>query len=235
MENLIIILFVLVILKFSLKITLFKNKLALLIVASVAAFYSYLLYPFVIEQNKSDLSFLLSNSRIMINFAVIVCIEAVTGILISIGMLQNLFREKKMRFVKIAKVVPGILIFIALFYLETIVFFYFTGYSFRRVATGYSFVIFAIILLLAYGLKILIPKIDLRYEVKFLINIFILFIGVVISVFYAKYSVVSYAAIIDYKSLLLSISIAILALFSGIIIYKIKLNKKIKKLEKWKL
>ncbi len=233
MENVLQVILILSVIKFACKATFYKSYSGVLLFAGLAGIFTYIIHPFVIKQNGDIYTVLFSESRRVTNLALVITLEAISGILISIGMLQNLFSVKKRKWIKLLKLVPGVLIAGAIFYIELKVFYLFPGLNFKLTSLITAISLFLLITLLSFFIKYFFPQDSIRYELKFLINSILFIIAIIINAGLASYNHSEYNSGINFTNLLVFILIVIALGTSGYYLNKIKNKKQFKFLQKW--
>jgi hypothetical protein len=169
METLFQLILVLALLKYAVKAGFFKGWRGPVIYSLIAGLIAFIFYPVIIKLESTFFEKVLSNPQQVANLAVLITLEALGGILISIGMVKTL------------RIVPGILIVGAVFYIELKVFSSITGQPFLRLAILTAFFLAAGIFLLSRGIKKAMPGLEDRYELKFLSNVLLLILAVVLN------------------------------------------------------
>lgn len=233
MESILQVILILSVIKFACKATFYKSYSGVLLFAGLAGIFAYIIHPFVIKQNGDIYSVLFSDGRRVTNLAIIITLEAISGILISIGMLQNLFTPKKRNWIKLLKLSPGLLIAGAIFYIELKTFYLFPGLNFKITALITSFGLFFLITILSTIIKYLFSLESIRYELKFLLNGILLIVAIIINAGLSSYNQSRYVADINLVKLLVFILIVISLGTLGYFLNKIKNKKHFKFLRKW--
>ncbi len=182
-QALVIILFVLAIVSCSIQFSLFPIKKVIWGWLAGISVYVYLMYQQAIEQSYSVFREMLSNSTLMTDFTVLQVIEAIGGILLSIYLIRFHFKERVKSIYQYFVYLPGIILFPAIFYIESYLFLQITGMNFQGLAICLAIAIPALILLMKWGITSLIPEFDLRLELKFALHIIQLVNAVILSVF----------------------------------------------------
>lgn len=227
MELYIQIIFVLAAMKFCLKAATTGRLWVIFIYAFAASLLSFAMYPIVIEQPLTIISDLLANKTVVTDIAVLTTIEAVAGIFVSIFLLDNYFmeRSKRKRYVYALKVVPGIIFVFALAYFQLQFFKIRAGEDFLATALIYCSIIFGFVSLLSIAIKQLITAESLRLELKILLNIAILVIGLWINSAVADYNLSHAETTIEWGALI-AISLILVSLFGlGYLLSKMNFKK----------
>ena len=220
MELLFQIILVLALVKYSSKASFFRHWGGMLTYACCAGLAAMLVYPAIITMESDVFEKLLSNRENVSSVAVLVTIEAIGGMLINIGMLDNLFSSKKKPLLNLLKYTPGILIFGAVFYFELAMFRHFAGARFLDLALISSLVLSSGLFLVAFGIKKTLPDDASRYELIFLTNVLLLCLSVLLNAGLADYNASSYQAEPEFVKPALLAVIAIAGFGLGYILFR---------------
>lgn len=232
METLFQILLFIAVLKFSCKATFGENLWGIWMYAFSASVLAFAIYPIVIRQSGNFYITMLSSPAFVSDIAVVITLEAIIGMLVSIDMLKNMFTPQR-NLSKWLKILPGVLIFGAVFYIEQRIFYLFAGYDFKFTALVISLGLLLLIFSVATLIKISLPERTLRYEFKFLLNILLLVGGIVLNAGDSFYSTsqhygVEWMPIIAFLALVFAVGCL------GFLLHRLAYkNKKLKKLQKW--
>ena len=234
MENLLQIIFILSVVKYACKATFYKNYRGILLFALLAGVFAYAIHPFAIQNNIRVFTSFLSDKNRVTGLAMIITIEAITGILISIAMLQDfILLQKKRNRVKVLRLLPGIMVFGAFFYIELKSFYFFSGFDFRLTALIISTGLFVFVVFISAIIKYALPGKGMRYEFKFLLNNLLLIMAVILNAGLADYNQSNY----NMESVLLKLLVFILLVIAigttGYLLSKRKNKGKLKILNKW--
>lgn len=182
MESIIIVVFILSTLSFAIQLRLFGNKVMAFAWLAVVAAFTYVMHHYAIEQSYSTFKATLGNTSVMMDFVVLLIIEAFGGIFVSIYLIRSHYNESVKKIFKYFKFLPGIIVFPALFYFETFVFLQMPGFDFTLVGIGLSIISALIIGLIYYLIKVGIPEFELQIEVKFFVHLLQLGAGIFLSI-----------------------------------------------------
>ena len=190
MEHYIQVIFVLALAKYCLKAAMTGRLWVMAAYAAVAAVVALVLYPAVITRPVTIVAGLLADRRLVTDGAVLTTLEATLGIFTSIYLLDNYFkpRAQRRRRIFVLKVVPGVLWMLGVAYFELLFFRERVGADFRATAALYAALIFAAVLLTAWVIHTLIRRESLKLELKILLNMGILFIGLLVNATVADYN-----------------------------------------------
>lgn len=213
---------ILAILKFCIKAGFFDSKKGILTYAIFAGLIAIVFYPVIIKTNTNAFSKLMLDKKAVSNIAVLITIEAISGMLISIGMLHNLFEAKKQVWIKILKLTPGILIIGAVYYIELAAFKTMAGTDFLWVAVITSTAIIIGVSVVSTGIKFLLPGNTVRYELKFIINIALLILAIMLNAGLADYNRSNYNTEVEFNKLLAFIGITVIGFLLGWILFNNK-------------
>lgn len=186
METIIIILLLLSAISFSLQLQFFKVRWITALYLAVISVFIYNIYPLAIEQSYTSLREMFSDVEMMNNFVVLLVIESTLGVVLSMLMIKDHFNEPINRFFRWFVYFPGITIFPAIFYLESLIFLQGFDIEFSSLAIVLCISIPTVIWLLGRAVKSIIPEVDLKLELKFVLHILQLIGGVVISIVVLK-------------------------------------------------
>ena len=134
-------------------------------------------YDFASEQSQTTLSQWLASPKILSNMAVLVTIESAIGLLFAFIALRDYYQNRQSKALRVLLAFPGLLLFPCLIYVLAQAFFFFSGADFAMTTLYACLALFALMLLGAKGLTILLPEKDLRLEVHLLISILIILLG----------------------------------------------------------
>jgi uncharacterized membrane protein len=188
------------------------------------------MYNQATEQSYTSFDSLLSNSKLLVNFSVWQVIESILGIFISIALIRKMMVIEEKQWINSLKYIPGIICFVALFYLQSYLFLVIRTESFILLALAIAIGLGLFITLLAIGFKWLIHEYDLRCEIKFLLHVLQI---IVASILYISVSGLPINKLPEYGSLP---SLGWLGLLAGIcaiigyLLYFIRLNQQMKQL-----
>jgi len=179
------------------------------IVSFVFALFIVLTYPYAIQQSKTQFEQYLNDTSIMQNIAVFVTLDSALMISFAFMALRELFGKKvKPWLMHILRWFPGLLMFPVLFYLLTQTVFRFSGIDFQTIAYLLAALVLIAPPLMAMVFTWLMPDDEMRYELHFIVTIFVAIIGLLTTV----NGNITYAAVkqpIQTKSLLLTAAIFI--------------------------
>lgn len=233
MESLLQIIVFLSIIKFTCKATFYRNYRGILFFAILAGTFAYIIHPFVIRNNIQLFDGILSEKAKITDLALIVTAEAISGIMVSIAILQNHIRPEKRIWIKFLKLSPTILITGTIFYIELKTFYSFFGFSFRLIALITSVGLFLAIAIISLAIKYFLPKEAMRNEFKFLINALLLIIAIMLNAGLANYNRGNYNMEMPLSKLLVFLILLFGIGIIGYFIQKSKNKGKLKILHKW--
>lgn len=230
MEIFVQIVFILALLKYSLKAALSGRFWIVTLYGLGAALFALAIYPFVITQPVNIISELLANHKVVTDVAVLTTIEAVSGIFISILLLDNYFmpRTQRKKSLKLLKILPGVLVFPAIAYFELLFFKMNVGVDFMLSAALYALIIFVTITLIALLIKSQMSHESIKLEMKIILNLAILVIGLFINSAVADYNLSDAQTVIEWQPLMVITAIVGVLFVIGIFLPKIKLKSLLK-------
>lgn len=226
MENVILVMMILVCFNYILKQT-YRKVYSVAFSAIVCALFVGLMWPYAIEQSKSQISDWLANSALMLDIAVILTLEVAVQMAFCVlsAHIQTSGKAKPITIwvYRVLRWFPGVLIFPVLFSLLVSAIFALPGVSFSLIAWVLAAIVFIVIPLAAWGVKWLLPEKEIRLELLFLSNALIAILGVIATV--NGQTAVAGISDVDWKALGGVVSLLICGLALGIIAYRIKLKR----------
>ena len=229
METVVLVMMILVCFNYVLKQT-YRKIYSVIFSSAVCALFIGFMWPYAIEQSKSQISDWLADSILMLDIAVILTLEVAIQMAFCIlsAHIQTSGKVKSITIwaYRILRWFPGVLIFPVLFSLLVSAIFALPGVSFSLVAWGLAAIVFVVIPLDCWVIKWLLPEKEIRLELLFLANALIAILGVIATVngqtAVAGISEVNWSALGDIVVLLM------IGLIGGVIAYRIKLKRIIK-------
>lgn len=231
METLVQLIFIIALAKYVLTAAQSGSLWLLVGYAAAGAVVALALYPVVIEQPTTIVTDMLADRTTVANVALITTAEAIAGIFISIYLLDNYFKPKAKR-TKTAfamKIMPGILVFCAIAYFELLFFKFRAGGDFLVTATLYAALLFATVLIIGLVVKQTMGSESLKIEIKVIMNMAILVIGLLVSSSIADYNVSHAQTTIEWQALVVLIIGSAVLVALGVWLQKINLKNILKK------
>lgn len=229
METVVLVMMILVCFNYMLKQT-YRKIYSVLLSAAVCALFVSLMWPYAIEQSKSQISDWLADSSLMLDIAVILTLEVAIQMSFCIlsAHIQTSGKVKPITIwvYRILRWFPGVLIFPVLFSLLVSAIFALPGMSFSLVSWILAAIVFVVIPLGCWVIKWLLPEKEIRLELLFLANALIAILGVIATV--NGQTAVAGISEVDWSALGGIVVLLIFGLAAGIIAYRIKLKRIIK-------
>ena len=226
METVVLVMMFLVCFNYILKQT-YRKIYSVVFSAAVCALFVGFAWPYAIEQSKSQISDWLSNSALMLDIALILTLEVAVQMAFCVlsAHIQTTGKVKPLMIwtYRVLRWFPGVLIFPVLFSLLVSVIFIMPGISFSLLAWSLAVMVFVMVSIGTYGIKMLLPEKDIRLELLFLSNALISILGVIATV--NGHTSVSGNDNIDWIAAAGVFSLVLLGLIGGIMIYRIKLKR----------
>lgn len=226
MDTVILILILLTGFNFLLKQT-FWSFWAMAVAAIVAAMFVWLVWPYAIEQSKTQIADFLTNQSLMLDTAVVLTIEValqMTFCLLSVHVVNVDPVKKRMRLAyRLLYWFPGILIFPVLFFTLTQLIFALPGYSFQQVAIGFALAVLVLIPLGYWMIRYLLPESELRLELFFMTNALVAVLGIVATV--NGQTAVEGIATVDWMALSGCLGLVVLGGGMGLLVRYLKMKK----------
>lgn len=222
MEILVQIVFILSLLKYCLKAALSGRFWVISLYGISASLFAMLIYPYVINLPVNIISELLTNHKLVTDGAILTTIEATLGIFVSILLLDNYFmpRQKRRKSFKLLKGLPGVLIFPAIAYFELLFFKINVGASFITSAIIYSIILAVSIMIISLFIKWQMRHESVKLELKIMINLAILVIGLLINSTVADYNLSNAQTVVEWKALFTMLIIVIILFITGLFFTK---------------
>ncbi|TKG90396.1 hypothetical protein EYV94_23615 [Puteibacter caeruleilacunae] len=227
MEHILQIIVFLTLIKYCTKAGLFEHRMGMVAYALFVGVVAVVLFPYVLKTNSDIFQQLLSRKNDISNIAVLITIEAISGMLISIGMLGDLFSGKKRRQQKIVMLTPGVMIVGAVFFLELELMRYLAGADFVMVRIVCAAALIVGVYLFSWILRKVLRDREIRFELKFLTNLLLLFLAIVLNAGIADYNQSNYQAKPELTKMLVFMAIVAGGFIIGYILFiKRKIFKK---------
>lgn len=185
METVVVVLMILVCFNFMLKQT-YRKLWSVAAISVVAALFVGLIWPYAIEQSKTQIADWLANPSLMLDTSVVLSIEVVLQMafcmLAAHVLTTGPIRRRTLWAYRALRWFPGILIFPVLFSVLVWLIFSFPGVSFPLIAWSMAAGVLVLIPLGSFFLRWLLPEKELRLELLFLANALIAILGIIATV-----------------------------------------------------
>ena len=185
MDTIVLILILLTAFNFLLKQTFWK-PVAVGAAAGIATIFVILLWPYAIEQSKTQIADWLSDNQLMLDTSVVLTLEIVVQMafcLLAVHVANySPVKNRMMVAYRLLYWFPGVLIIPVLFFGLTQAIFSFPGVSFKLIAWLFGLFVFVVIPLGRWLIKWLLPEEDLRLELFFLTNALVAILGIIATV-----------------------------------------------------
>lgn len=211
------------ILKYCSKATFYRGYHGILLYSAIGGAIAIASFPVILHTNTDVFDKLMSDKNAVSNMAVLITIETIIGMFVSIGMLHNQYATKTNKWIKMVKLLPGMLIVGIVFYAGLSLFRAMAGTPFHWIALTASISVMLGVFVLAAILKLFLPDISTRNEMKFLVNILLLILAIFLNAGLAEYNTSHYQADVDHTKLVAFLGMAISGFIAGWLLFK---NKK---------
>ncbi len=185
MQTVVLVLMILVCFNFMLKQT-YSKRWAVAAISVACALFTGFMWPYAIEQSKTQIADWLANPTLMLDTSVILSIEVCLQLsfcMLAVHMLTGgKVKQRTLWAYRVLRWFPGFLIFPVLFSTLVWLIFNFPGISFSVVAWSMAAVVLVLIPLGTVFLRWLLPEKELRLELMFLTNSFTAILGIVATV-----------------------------------------------------
>ena len=230
METVVVVLMILVCFNFMLKQT-YRKWGSVTLIAVVCALFVGLIWPYAIEQSKTQIADWLSNPALMLDTSVVLSIEVVLQMafcmLAAHVMTTGRIRKRTLWSYKALRWFPGLLIFPVLFSGLVALIFSFPGVSFPRIAWSMAAGVLVLIPAGTFVLQRLLPEKELRLELLFLANALIAVLGVITTV--NGRTAVTGNTVIDWSALAALTALILVGLIAGLFTARVELYYKLLK------
>lgn len=227
MNTVVLVLMLLTAFNFLLKQTFWK-MIAVSVIAVVCAVFAGLMWPYAIEQSKTQIADWLSNQPLMLDTSVLLSVEVCLQLayaMLAVHVANDYpVKPRMILMYRFLRWFPGLLIFPVIFSGLVYFIFAFPGTSFQTIAWYYAAFILLIIPCGRYLLLYLLPEKELRLELFFLTNTLVAVLGIVATV-NGKTSAAGVSEI-DWKALIGVIVIALAGSVLGLLWWNIRNRKK---------
>ena len=185
MDTIVLILILLTAFNFLLKQTFWK-PVAVGAAAGIATIFVILMWPYAIEQSKTQIADWLSDNQLMLDTSVVLTLEIVVQMafcLLAVHVANySPVKNRMMVAYRLLYWFPGVLIIPVLFFGLTQAIFSFPGVSFKLIAWLFGLFVFVVIPFGRWLIKWLLPEEDLRLELFFLTNALVAILGIIATV-----------------------------------------------------
>lgn len=233
METVVVLMMISVCFSFVLKQT-FHGVREVMAVSVVVMVFTALMWPFAIEQSKTQIASWLADTGLMLDVAVLLSVDVALTMLFCV-MYADIktsayVSPRKRRVFAFLKYFPGLLVFPVLFSGLTAVIFLLPGVSFQLVAWTLGGLLFLVVPLSVYGLCRLLPEREIRLEMLFLVNILLALMGIIATV-NGRTAVTGFDSI-DWRTLLFVTGVVISGVAVGWMHYLVRMKNLKNKIER---
>lgn len=229
METVVTVLMIVVCFSFVLKQT-FHRVREVMAVTVVLMFFGAMTWPYAIEQSQAQIAAWLGNGQLMLDTAVLLSIDiALTFFFCVLHVDLNTsghVSQRKRQLYRLLKYFPGLMVFPVVFSMLVTLIFALPGVSFPVISWSYGALLFLLVPSATYGLRWLLPEVEIRLEVLFLVNLLLALTGIVVTV--NGRTAVAGTGEVDWRALGGIGALVVLGCLAGWGLYEIK-NKKINK------
>ena len=209
----------------------YSKRWAVGVTTLVCALFVGNMWPYAIEQSKTQIADWLANPALMLDTSVILSIEVCIQMafcMLAVHMITGGTAKKRTLWIyRILRWFPGILIFPVLFSMLVGLIFSFPGKEFSTVAWIMAAAVIVIVPLGTIGLRWLLPEKELRLELLFITNAMTAILGIVATV--NGRTAVSGISDIDWGALLGIVLMLLGGGVVGLVLRRYKMNKLCKK------
>lgn len=185
METVVVVLMIIVCFNFMVKQT-YRKVRSVAVISIIAALFTGLMWPYAIEQSKTQITDWLADTALMLDISVILTVEVVVQMafcmLAAHVMTSGRLKKRTIWLYKALRWFPGVLIFPVLFSALVWAIFSFPGRSFSMIAWTMAVIVLIVIPSGSYAVRWLLPEKELRLEIFFLSNALTAVLGIIATV-----------------------------------------------------
>ena len=181
METVVVVLMILVCFNFMMKQT-FRKRGSVAAIAVVATLFVGLMWPYAIQQSKTQIADWLANVQLMLDTSVVLTVEVALQMAFCMLAVHVPVKKRTLWAYRALRWFPGILIFPVLFSGLVYLIFSFPGVSFSLVAWSMAAGVLILISAGTLFLRYLLPEKELRLELLFLTNALPAILGIIATV-----------------------------------------------------
>ncbi len=226
MQTVVLALILLVCFNFMLKQT-YNKRWAVATVSVICFLFIGLVWPYAIEQSKTQIADWLSNPTLMLDTSVLlsieVCIQLSFCMLAVHMMAGGTVKRRTLWTYRALRLFPGFLIFPVLFSGLVTLIFCFPGISFSNIAWGMATCVLVLIPVGTIFLRYLLPEKELRLELLFLTNAFTAILGIVATV--NGRTAMKGTSEVEWNAFLGLLCLVVIGGLAGMLIRKYKMKK----------
>ena len=208
-----------------LQLALIRRRYVIITSVLVVGLFIYAMYKKAIEQSYSLWEQQLANPELTGKMLIIQFIESIGGILLSIYLLSLLHGEWLKKGFRFFKYVPGIMPFIALFYLESYMFLNIPGVNFHSLALtlaiGFMIAVWGCMIFFRWLLK----DYDIMLEMKFFLHIIQIIVALVLSIQLFGLQVPEQTGYLNFLQTGIILGAILIVITIGLIFYNLKIKK----------
>ena len=181
MQIIITLLFLFIFVNCLLKLS-FLRKWQVALFGVVCGAFVVLTYPLATNQSKTQLETYLQSPEVLKNVAVLITLESVFFFAYIGAVLQGALSGKPRWWVRILQYYPSLLVFPALFVVQTQLIFALPGVDFTTITYGMAVAVVVLIPALCGLIYYLFPEREMRLETHFIVTLFVCIIGLLMTV-----------------------------------------------------
>ena len=164
----------------------YRKVRSVAVISIIAALFTGLMWPYAIEQSKTQITDWLADTALMLDISVILTVEVVVQMafcmLAAHVMTSGRLKKRTIWLYKALRWFPGVLIFPVLFSALVWAIFSFPGRSFSMIAWTMAVIVLIVIPSGSYAVRWLLPEKELRLEIFFLSNALTAVLGIIATV-----------------------------------------------------
>lgn len=153
-----------------------------LVFALLCALFILFAWKYAVSQSKTQIENYLNDVSILQNIAVLITLESAVCFAFCFAALRAVFGKRTKRFLLPLQMYPSLLLFPVLFNILTQTIFALSGTDFSIIAYVLATLVFFLLPLLSWLIRLFLPETELRLEVHFLISLLVCILGLLVTV-----------------------------------------------------
>lgn len=206
------------------------GRLGYILLFSVAAGgIAVCLYPIIIHASPNIVAEILKNPGLVADGILFTTIESVAGIMLSVKLLDFYFlpKEKRTGWMRVLRFVPGFMYILSIAYLEILFVSTRVGSDFLLSSLLFALLLAVSVFVTACLFKFLVRSESQKLELKIIINMVILLLGLMVNSMVSDYNISAASAVIEWKALVCLVILGIVSAMTGYLLFRRK-NRQIR-------
>lgn len=216
MDNILLILALFAVVKSLFMTSLLPNRWYRLAFSLSLGLFLFASHPFAIELNKLELQRILSSRESIMNISLFVMVDMLMSLYFSFARLKDGDAiDRSGWYVRLFRLMPSLLIYPALFYLQIMLLFSFTGVEFLRLTAGLALAVVVIFSAASFLMRRWIMEKDILIELVILLSLMLCALVICCTIFHPSATVYSHSAPVDWIGAIATIGCLLILLAMG--------------------